>query len=239
MNFFTLLGEEHKAGPEIPDADELPADEKLLREKDVIGFYVSGHPMAGYTSLSQKLGCMSVFDLTDSDEYADNAKVSVLGIITSVKKKVTRSNAEMAFVTIEDMSGNIEALLFPKTVAANSDLLINGTIVLLKGRLSLREDKEPSIVCDSLEHCPKDDKAAESGHSKKIKHGLFLRVPSENSELTARAENLLAIFDGNTPAYFYYNDSKKYSSNAVAVDVNDPLIKELKRILGAENVVFQ
>lgn len=239
MNFFTLLGEEHKAGPEIPDAVELPADEKLLREKDVIGFYVSGHPMAGYTSLSQNLGCMSIFDLTDSDEYADNAKVSVLGIITSVKKKVTRSNAEMAFITIEDISGNIEALLFPKTVAANSDLLINGNIVLLKGRLSLREDKEPSIVCDSLETCPKDDKTAESGHNKKIKHGLFLRVPSENSELTARAENLLAIFDGNTPAYFYYNDSKKYSSNAVAVDVNDPLLKELKRILGAENVVFQ
>ncbi len=239
MNFFTLLGEEHKAGPEIPNADELPADEKLLREKDVIGFYVSGHPMAGYASLSQNLGCMSIFDLTDSDEYADNAKVSVLGIITSVKKKVTRSNAEMAFITVEDTSGNIEALLFPKTVAANSDLLINGTIVLLNGRLSLREDKEPSIVCDTLEPCPKDVKAGESKQNKKVKHGLFLRVPSESSELTARAENLLAIFDGNTPAYFYYNDSKKYSSGAIAVDVNEPLIKELKRILGSENVVFQ
>ena len=120
-----------------------------------------------------------------------------------------------------------------------NDLLINGNIILLKGRLSLREDKEPSIVCDSLEPCPQDKKVGESKPNKKVRHGLFLRVPSQESELTARAENLLAIFDGNTPAYFYYNDSKKYSSKAVAVDVNDTLIKELKRILGSENVVFQ
>ena len=239
MNFFTLLGEEHKAGPEIPKVDELAADEKLIREKDVIGFYVSGHPMAGYVSLSQKLGCANIFDLTDSDSYSDNAKVTVLGIITSVKKKATRSNAEMAFVTLEDMSGSIEVLLFPKTVATNSELLINGNIVLLKGRLSLREDKEPSIVCDTLEPCPHSDKTGEAKPNKKVKHGLFLRVPSENCELTERATNLLTIFDGNTPAYFYYNDSKKYSAKAVAVDVNEPLIKELKRILGSENVVFQ
>ncbi len=239
MNFFSLLGEESKAGPEIPKVDELPNDEKLLREKEVIGFYVSGHPMAGYSQLADKLGCVNVFDLTEENSFTDNSKVCVLGIITSVKKKVTRSNAEMAFVTVEDMSGNIEALLFPKTVAANSALLFTGNIVLLKGRLSLREDKEPSIVCDTIEPCPKMDSVEQKAQTKKVKHGLFLRVPCENCEQKNRAENLLAIFDGNTPAYFYYNDSKKYSSAALHVDVNDPLINELKRILGAENVVFQ
>lgn len=239
MNFFSLLGEESNAGPDIPKADELPPDEKLLKEKEVIGFYVSGHPMAGYSQLADKLGCASIFDLTEGESYADNSQVSVLGIITSVKKKVTRSNAEMAFITLEDMSGNIEALLFPKTVAASSSLLMAGNIVLLKGRLSLREDKEPSIVCDTVSPCPEADKLDEKTQSKKVKHGLFLRVPSHDSEAAKRAENLLAIFDGNTPAYFYYNDSKKYSQKAIAVDVNEPLINELKRVLGAENVVFQ
>ncbi len=239
MNFFSLLGEESNAGPDIPKADELPPDEKLLKEKEVIGFYVSGHPMAGYSQLADKLGCASIFDLTEGESYADNSQVSVLGIITSVKKKVTRSNAEMAFITLEDMSGNIEALLFPKTVAASSSLLMAGNIVLLKGRLSLREDKEPSIVCDTVSPCPEADKLDEKTQSKKVKHGLFLRVPSADSEAAKRAENLLAIFDGNTPAYFYYNDSKKYSQKAIAVDVNEPLINELKRVLGAENVVFQ
>ncbi len=239
MNFFSLLGEENNAGPDVPNADELPADEKLLREKEVIGFYVSGHPMSGYTELAQKLGCVSIFDLTEGETLEDNAPVSVLGIITSVKKKVTRSNSEMAFVTLEDVSGNIEALLFPKTVAASLSMLRNGTVVLLKGRLSLREDKEPSIVCETLSPCPDPDKVIQKPNEKKVKHGLFLRVPSAESELTARARNLLSIFDGSTPAYFYYNDSKKYSSQAIAVDINDPLLNELKRILGAENVVFQ
>ncbi|MBQ8026555.1 MAG: DNA polymerase III subunit alpha, partial [Clostridia bacterium] len=239
MNFFSLLGEENNAGPDVPTADDLPADEKLLREKEVVGFYVSGHPMAGYKELSKKLGCVDIFDLTDGESYADNSKVSVLGIITSVKKKVTRSNAEMAFITLEDVSGNIESLLFPKTVADSLNLLQSGNIVLLTGRLSLREDKEPSIVCDKIEPCPKEVNATSEQKQKKIRHGLFLRVPSEDAEVVARARNLIEIFEGNTPAYFYYNDSKKYSQKALSVDVNEPLLSELRRVLGAENVVFQ
>ncbi len=238
MNFFTLLGEENNAGPDIPNAAELPDDEKLLREKEVVGFYVSGHPMAGYRQLAVKLGCERIFDLTDSDTYADNAKVSVLGIITSVKKKVTRSNTEMAFVTVEDTTGNIESLLFPKTVADSRNLLNAGNIVLLKGRLSLREDKEPSLVCDSIAPCPKDVPAADKPVTK-VKHGLFLRFTGEGTPEEKRASNLLSIFEGNTPVYFYYNDSKKYSTKQFSVDVNDPLISELKRVLGSENVVFQ
>lgn len=239
MNFFTLLGEESGAGPDIPDAEELPDDEKLLREKEVVGFYVSGHPMAGYRKLAEKLGCAEIFDLTESESYEDNAKVTVLGIITSIKKKVTRSNAEMAFITVEDTSGNIEALLFPKTVADSRNLLMNGTVVLLKGRLSLREDKEPSIVCDSISPCPTAEQVSAADTSKKVRHGLFLRVDSEGSDAEKRALNLVSIFEGNTPVYFYYNDKKGYSNCCARVEVNDPLLKELRRVLGTENVVFQ
>ncbi len=239
MNFYTLLGEESGAGPEIPDADELPEDEKLLREKEIVGFYVSGHPMSGYRQLASKLGCVEIFELTESDSYADNAAVTVLGIITSVKKKVTRSNAEMAFITVEDTSGNIEALLFPKTVVGSLNLLSNGSIVLIKGRLSLREDKEPSIVCERISSCPSEEQVASAAKIKNVKHGLFLRVDSEGSDVEKRSANLVDIFEGNTPVYFYYNDKKKYSRCIANVDVNEPLLKELRRILGTENVVFQ
>ena len=105
--------------------------------------------------------------------------------------------------------------------------------------LNLREDREPSLVCDTVEPYTVLNHADEKPQSKKVKHGLFLRVPSEECEQKLRARNLLSIFDGNTPAYFYYNDSKKYSSDVIHVDINDPLINELKRVLGAENVVFQ
>ena len=237
INIFSLIGEEKSAQPEIPQVSELPQDEKLMREKEVVGFYVSGHPMSGYAPLAEKLGCAKIFDLTDGDGYSDNENVKVLGIITSIKKKITRSNAEMAFVTLEDMSGNIEALLFPKTVSSTMQFLQTGNVVLLEGRLSLREDKEPSLVCEKISPCPKD--VPEDKAEKKVKHGLFLRVDSVNGEQKRRALNLLEIFEGNTPARFYYNDSKKYDSRVIGVDVNDPLLGELRRILGAENVVLQ
>lgn len=239
MNFFTLLGEENNAGPDIPDASELPDDEKLLREKEVVGFYVSGHPMSGYRQLASKLGCTEIFELTESDVFEDNTCVSVLGIITSVKKKVTRSNAEMAFITLEDTSGNIESLLFPKTVANSLNLLVNGTVVLLKGRLSLREDKEPSIVCESILPCPSNEQVSSTKVQGNVRHGLFLRVAGEGCSEQLRAKNLVSIFEGNTPVYFYYNDKKKYSACFARTDINEPLLKELKRVLGNENVVFQ
>ncbi len=237
FNLFSMLGEEDKQGPEIPNADELAQDEKLMREKEVIGFYVSGHPMAGYRTLSESLGCARIFDLLEAQEHSDNQKVSVLGIITSVKKKVTKSNAEMAFAVLEDTSGAIEALLFPKTVADNMHLLQTGTVVLLNGRLSLREDREPSLVCDSILPCPKSAPAQKQTSKKQPR--LFLRVESENCIEAKRAQNLLSIFEGNTPTRFYYNDTKSYSKTALGVDINEPLLNELKRIIGAENVVLQ
>ncbi len=236
LSLFGMLGEEDNRGPDVPQADELPADEKLMREKEVIGFYVSGHPMAGYETLAQSLGCAKIFDLTEGEGYSDNEKLTILGMIASVKKKVTKSNAEMAFVTLEDTSGSIETLLFPKTVSESMPLLQTGNVVLLSGRLSLREDKEPTIVCERIEPCPQNAPKQQ----KKVKHGLFLRVDTKNSEKEKRALNLLQIFDeGNTPVRFYYNDIKEYSKQAVGVDVNEPLLNELRRLLGAENVVLQ
>lgn len=238
LNLFSLIGEEDKASPDVPNVGELPQDEKLLKEKEVVGFYVSGHPMNGYQGKAERLGCAQIFDLTDGDGYKDNETVSVLGIITSIKKKITKNNAEMAFVTVEDTSGNIEVLLFPKTVAAAMPLLQTGNVVLIKGRLSLREDKEPSLVCERISPCP-DVVEDKPGEQKTKRNRLFLRVNGQDDERQAKAINLLSIFEGNTPVYFYYNDIRQYSKKPLMTYVNKPLMQELEQLLGAENVVFQ
>ncbi len=237
LNLFNMLGHEEQLGPEIPDISELPQGEKLMHEKEVVGFYVSGHPMAGYFRLAESMGCARIFDLLEAQSYSDNQKVTVLGIITSVKKKVTKSNTEMAFIILEDTSGGIEVLLFPKTVSENMQFLQTGTVVLITGRLSLREDREPSLVCDFIQPCPKDFSSPKPKPQKPPR--LFLRVPCANCAEQVKALNLLLIFEGHTPARFYYNDSKIYDKKSIGVDVNDPLLDELKRILGAENVVLQ
>ena len=239
MNFFSLLGEEEQQEPAVPDVDELPQDELLLREKEVVGFYVSGHPMAQYADLAQKLDCTKLFDLTDSASLSDNDAVKVLGIITGIQKKMTKKNEEMAFLTVEDMTGSTEVLLFPRTVAENRALLQPSSIVLISGRLSLREDRDPTLVCEQLAPCPSDASAEAEQPKKKAARGLFLRVDSEGCAAQRKAETLLAIFDGRTPVRYYCRDTEKYLTRPVGVDPNEPLLRELKRVLGEENVVLQ
>lgn len=239
MNFFSLLGEEEQREPTPPDVDELPQEERLLREKEVVGFYVSGHPMAQYAALAQKLGCTKLFDLTDSSSLSDNDTVRVLGIITGIKKKMTKKNEEMAFLTVEDMTGSAEVLLFPRTVAENRALLQPSGIVYITGRLSLREDRDPTLVCEQIAPCPNEADEVPAPHQKKPARGLFLRVESEGCAAQQKAENLLAIFDGRTPVRFYYRDTQTYKARSVGVDLNEPLLGELRRVLGAENVVVQ
>ncbi|HBL40959.1 MAG TPA: hypothetical protein DDY98_05050 [Ruminococcaceae bacterium] len=239
MNFFNLLGEEEQQGPEVPNVDDLPQEERLLREKEVVGFYVSGHPMAQYAELAEKTGCTKLFDLSDGNSYSDNDKVKILGIITSVKKKMTKKNEEMAFLTVEDMTGSTEVLLFPRTVAENRALIQPSNIVSISGRLSLREDRDPSVVCEQLSPCPSGAEEVTAQPKKKTVHGLFLRVESEHCGEKKRADNLLSIFEGRTPVRYYYCDTQKYSAGNTATEINEPLIQELKRILGEKNVVIQ
>ncbi len=239
MSLFSLMGGEEPQGPAVPDVDELPQDERLLREKEVVGFYVSGHPMAQYAALAQQLGCVRLFDLTDAENLSDNDEVRVLGIITGVKKKMTRKNEEMAFLTVEDMTGSAEVLLFPRTVAENRALLQPSSIVFIHGRLSLREDRDPTLVCEKIAPCPTEAPAEAAQPKKKAAHGLFLRVESEGCAAKKKADVLLSIFDGRTPVRYYCRDTRQYAARGVGVALNEPLLQELRRVLGAENVVVQ
>ncbi len=238
MSFFSLLGEAEQQGSDVPDVDDLPQEERLLREKEVLGFYVSGHPVAQYAETARRLGCTELFELTDAASFSDNDRVKILGIITSVKKKMTRKNEEMAFITVEDMTGSTEVLLFPKTVAENRALIQPSNVVFISGRLSLREDRDPSLVCEQLSPCPSGAEIPVQPKKKTV-HGLFLRVETDNCEAKKRVENLLSIFEGRTPVYYYFCDSAKYAAAGAATEPNEPLIRELKRILGEKNVVIQ
>ncbi len=231
--------------PEIPSADEMPQSELLAREKDVLGLYLSGHPMSHYAEVSKRLSCDRARDLLENDGsgYRDSQQVRVLGIIADVKKKNTKNNETMAFLTVEDESAAIEVIVFPKTYNEHSLLLREGSVVLVCGRLSLREDEEAKVVCEVLENGDEldDVHAAENKKPKKQKKCLFLRVKSENSSEYLRVRNLLDIFeDGDVPCRFYFEDKQKYSPvSRNGVFANEPLLRELKAILGEENVVFR
>ena len=120
LGFFDMsatFGED--TGPALPAVDEFPAVEKLRMEKESTGLYLSGHPMMEYTDAAKKVKAARISDLLEaaqeySTRYIDNSQVTLLGIVSSIKKKITKSDATMAFLSVEDMYGAIEVIVFPR-----------------------------------------------------------------------------------------------------------------------------
>lgn len=229
-----------------PETDEFPVELLLKYEKEVSGLYLSGHPMAKYKDLSIRLNCSEIGDIIDEelDKYKDNEHISVLGLVSDVKKKITKNDSTMAFVTLEDSTGSIETLVFSKVFTLHPSLFTEGNIILVHGKVSKREDEDTKLVCELAEPCPPENyavpKKEETLKEKKKASGLFLRFDTPDSPQIEYCRRLLSIFDGTVPLYYYFNSTKEYFRNPIgqAIDVNDVLLRELRKILGENNVIF-
>ena len=229
-----------------PDADEFTNEQLLKYEKEVSGMYLSGHPMIKYQNIADKLKCAKINDILDDEagKYKDNDRVLVLGLLSSVRKKITKNDSTMAFLNVEDTTGGIEVIVFPKTLMDKPAMFFEGNILLLHGRVSMREDEDTKIICEAVEPCPSEKTLSEIKtepvQEKKKAKGLFLRFDTSDTPQIECCRKLLAIFDGNTPLYYYYSDSKEYKRNPImqGIDVNNVLLRELRKILGESNVIF-
>ena len=255
IGLFDSIGGESHSETALRFFEEFPRSELLAMEKSTTGLYLSGHPMADYSELASEMSCVRIAELANNEEnerscHKDGERTKIMGIITDVKKKITKSDTTMAFLNVEDTSGSIEVIVFPKILMENSTLLEEGRVLVFYGRLDLRDEEPSKLICEhiyTLEtakdyYLRKGSAAKEtSAPSKKKRSGLFLKFPTEFTPEQAQAEKLLAIFDGRTPLYYYFADTGKYvlQPSDRSVDVNEPLINELKRVLGEENVVFQ
>lgn len=223
-----------------PKMEELEYEKILEYEKEVTGLYLSGHPMEKYKELSQKIKADRISDILASagefsSRYKDNSSVLLLGSIASVQRKVTKSNASMCFIKLEDLSGTVECIVFSKLYAEKALLIQPGNVILIRGRLSLREDREPSIVCESIEPNPKNIYKDEKPIKKK-RSGIFIRVKGESDERLKKLETLKKIFNGVFPVYCYYEDTEKYVLCGT-LEWSEAVGTELKYIFGEKNVV--
>ena len=180
----------------------------------------------------------------------------MLGIIVSLRRKATKSGAMMAFVGIEDLSGSMELLLFPKTLEEFSHLIAEGKIIRAHGRVSISENQGVSLVCESVSAPPPlsaQPASVENGQERQIsaaktepkktagRPGLYLQFESEDTPAFRKAMQYLAIFDGQTPLYLFCRDTKKLKAAPPNrwVDVNPPLLHALQKLLGERNVVLR
>ena len=246
MGFFDAPGSAQGGEPPLEKTEDFFAADKLNMEKEVTGMYLSGHPMAAYAGLYQKGGYARMDEILQSageretGRYQDGQWVTLLGMVVGVRKKATKNNAQMAFVSLEDMYGAITALVFPKVLEQYGSLLYEGAVVEVQGKLSFTEDKAPELVCQSLGK-PADPVSVKAPAGKPVRPGLYLRLSSQQDPRYDKAMRYIAVFDGGaTDLYLTFQDTGKLlrAPAKFRVEINRPLLRALKELLGAENVAY-
>lgn len=261
INLFDTAAGASKPIHILPNVEELEPSKLLAMEKETTGLYISGHPMARFQEMVSKNNCTLIADITSAEErgsgVADGTQVRVAAIVNSRRLKSTRGGEMMAFVRLEDTSGSMEMLVFPKVLAQCSQKLVEGSVVLVAARVSVREEEEAKLICEGASLPGEEPPAlgrggarvqAQAPSTKPSKNaGVYLRVESSGAPVFARVKNLLSIFaperslEPCDTVYFYFMDTKTYNvaSRTLCVFWNPVLERELKKLLGEENVVYR
>lgn len=228
----------------------------LLYEKEVSGMYMSAHPIDKYDSLLSKFPhspISSVTDVDDEDENVlDHSSAVLAGIISSVTVKDSKSG-KMAFVTIEDRTGSIEAIVFSELYKRSIEYLVADEGIALDGEITTREGEAPKILAKSIrsfrelssekENSQRKTPAKEPEHNgvrDAVPQKIFLRVPSLDSPEWKKANAIINIFGGSTRVIVFDKSESKYSAiSNKGVTADEFVVNELKNVLGEDSVVLQ
>ena len=162
--------------------------------------------------------------------------------VVKSRMMTTKSNSMMAFTSVEDLTGTMEAIVFPKVLDAFRDSLHENAVVVIDGRLSVREDEASKLLAESIVPIENYDPARlDNGRPDPMKTAakkLYIRVPSRSSREYAKVVNLLGIFDGDMPVLLYLTDTKQYLRvpRHLYASGHPLLFKELERLVGTDNI---
>lgn len=247
-----LFGDEGMSGQEgyLRKLPEFSLREKMAMEKEATGLYMSGHPMDEYRDLVKRRNASAVGTLLEAFQEGsslkkpvqDGAKVTVAGVITAMKTKTTRNDSIMAYVTLEDDTGMIELLVFSRVLSEHRGALVENTPVMVTGRVSARDEKDPQILVDSIhllqQELGEELVEAEPANTKTVEGSkLYLRLPSETCQEMAHLKRLFFMFPGETPVVLYCADTRERLGGRCLL--HPALMQELHDVLGAENVVLK
>ncbi len=231
----------------LPEVEEFSAQERMAMEKETTGLYLSGHPMDEYAVLAAQAGAVSIgailSDFAAEDgpsRFRDEQLVAVAGVVSASRTRTTRNNSLMAYVTLEDATGAMELLAFQRALDDGGGYLKENAALLVRGRISVRDEKEPQILVDSFRpltdlDAPPGDRARQGGGQGPKK--LYARLPSREDPALARIQLILQMFPGEDQLILCFADSKKRL--AAACIAHRALVAELQEMLGEDNVVLK
>ena len=237
MSLLDFLGEEEKEDFEVrmPDVEDYKKEEKLAFEKQVLGVYVSGHPLEDYLELIRKQADATSMDFQLDEEsglpkVTDQGLYTLGGMISNVTLKVTRNNQNMAFLTLEDMYGSVEVVVFARDFEKNRSILTPDAKLFITGRASVSDDEAKLLFSKAISF---DD----------IPRDVWLQFETKEAYERLQSE-LYQIIDRHAGSSFikiYIREGKlrKNLPPQFAIASGGEALEELKALLGAENVVVK
>ena len=252
MDFFSMAADNDEKSNSVkeitlPDIPEYTPEELMTMEKATTGLYLSGHPMDHYRDAVRKLHAPTIVSIIEDfsrengpERFTDGQRITIAGVITSSKTKTTKNNSLMAYVMVEDDTASMELLCFSRVLETCGAYMKENQAVVVKGRLSVRDEKAPQIMCDSIyplstveggipEPQPKQETAA--GET------LFLKFPSINDPAIRHMKLVFQMFPGKSVVKMVMADTRKvYATQAL---LHPALVQEAQETLGHENVVVK
>lgn len=222
---------------ELPNIPELTKKETLNLEKEILGIYVSGHPLDEFSESLKKFTSNTTLDFIKNENQEienvkDNQKVILGGIINTVTLKFTKTNKQMAFLTLEDIYGTIEVIIFPEVFHKYYKYLQEDNVVLIEGKASISEDQKPKIICTNIKLYEMLENTTKT---------LWVKLPKDCNISIKDIESTLLNNKGVTPV-IVYDEAKKTKfnlNNTHWVNISDSLLTELKDILDSSCIVIK
>ena len=228
----------------IPEVEEYTRAELLAMEKETAGLYLSGHPMDEYRAAVRRAGIVPIGAiLTDSASesekktYPDGAVVTVAGVVQSSRTRTTKSNTLMSYINLEDDTGAMELIAFQRALDTGSIYIKDNAPIIVRGRISMRDEKEPQLMADSIRPIADLGKLKPEPPRPNADSKLWVKLPGEDDPRLARIEFILTMFPGQQQMIIYLEREKRRIGAKCLI--HPSLIAELKELCGDANVFLE
>ncbi|MCD8157946.1 MAG: DNA polymerase III subunit alpha [Clostridiales bacterium] len=232
LNLFDVSGDEDVYKDDLPKIAEFPKNQILAFEKEILGIYVSGHPLSEYKDVLNRYASVSTLDFPfdDSEEEGkikDNERVLIGGIIDKATIKFTKNDKTMAFLNIEDLYGTIEVIVFPNVYEKyNNDIRESG-VVLIEGNAQLSENQPSKIICSKI--TPYDELENRNAV-------IWIKAEKQEKDIPKEIKEIVSSYPGNTPIKIYYENTKKLMTLSRGINIKSDAFNKLADLYGSERV---
>lgn len=228
ISIFQMFDDFSESKETLPDLPEYPSTELLAMEKEMLGIYVSGHPLSEYKNELSKSVTFYLEDKNNANMVQDNKEVVIGGIITGINTKTTKNERIMAFIDIEDLTGSMEAIVFPTVFEKYKSLLLPDSKVYIKGRIDHKEDEAPKLIVEDVRPLDKKD----------VGGAVVFTVTNRDNIDMNDIKDFISNHLGNSQVIIYIKEAAKSFLLDKRIDASIDNLNLLATRTGLRNYIF-